>query len=530
MNAGVASTVSALAAFHTAWSAARRSYGHGVPQGGAPWDASTRLRQLGAQVGAAVPGPVWAGAAAGAYESTNSRHQAVFGRLAELDQRLGRAVDDSASLVTGGRHDLDALRRWVDAAAASVPAGADREAALARIAGVGLRRLVEIVGGTHADLSAVARDILAINGEYRVLSAQGDELTAPGTADPGPEDDHEEGRTDMSSGDVEAIDQANRDLLSEMRAEYQQLPDGQVKTDRLADIAAIREALTVPGSHLIHLERPEDPSQMIPAATSVGDPFTADHVSVTVPGVSGTTRGTIASMTGEARDLRNEAIDVARAASTADRPISTDIAAVAWVGYQPPANLGQTSVLDDDLAQAGAPKLSSFLGDLESASRNPAQTTALFGHSYGSLTSGIALADGASAYVDNAVLYGSPGFQATSTADLGMRDDNFFVMSTPEDKINPIGALAPLHGWGANPNDIIYDQGDDVGRYRFPHLETGAGDTPIPGYESKTGASEHSDYGRNAGERMTGYNLAAILLDRPDLAVPETPRDDPSPR
>lgn len=260
---------------------------------------------------------------------------------------------------------------------------------------------------------------------------------------------------------------------------------------------------------------------MIPAATSVGDPFKADHVSATVPGVGGTTRGAIAGMTGEASELRNEAIEVAKAAGTPDRPISTNIATVAWVGYQPPANLGQASVLSDDLAQAGAPKLTSFLSDLDAASKNPGHTTALFGHSYGSLTSGIALGEGASKYVDNAVLYGSPGFQATKPADLGMTDNNFFVMSAFDDPINPIGATAPYHGWGSNPNDIINDDGHL--RFRFHHLSTQAGDTPIPGYEHKTGASGHSEYPRNAGEQMTGYNLATILLNRPDLAVTETP-------
>lgn len=50
----------------------------------------------------------------------------------------------------------------------------------------------------------------------------------------------------MSSGDIDAIDAANRALLQDMLAEYSRLPDGQVKTDRLADIAAIQEALRVP--------------------------------------------------------------------------------------------------------------------------------------------------------------------------------------------------------------------------------------------------------------------------------------------
>lgn len=400
--------------------------------------------------------------------------------------------------------------------------GRFQEAQLTQIASAGLGRLQEIVLGTHTDLGVVAQDIVKLTTEYESVTS--DEKLAGGDEE-GDEkpDEATDGtdKTDMSSGDINEVDHANRDMLEEMRQEYQQLPDGQVKTDRLADIAAIDEALRTHGSYLIYLEKPGDPSQMIPAATSVGDPFTADHVSTTVPGVSGTTRGAIAGMTREAAELRNEAIEVAKTADP-DNPISTNIATVAWVGYQPPANLGQTSVLDDDLAQAGAPKLTSFLSDLDAASRNPGQTTALFGHSYGSLTSGIALGDGASEYVDNAVLYGSPGFQAVTPADLGMTDDNFFVMATSDDPINYVADLAPLHGWGANPNDVI-DNGDGTLRFRFEHLETDAGNTPIPGYESKTGASGHSDYGRNAGERMTGYNLAAILLDRPDLTVRETP-------
>ena len=324
--------------------------------------------------------------------------------------------------------------------------------------------------------------------------------------------------TDMSSGDIEAIDRANRELLQQMLEEYRQLPDGQVKTDRLADIAAIQNALKTPDSHLIYLARPDDPADMIPAATSIGDPFTADHVSVTVPGVSGTTRGAIEGMTGEAWQLRKEAQDIARQVGG-----SQNIATVAWVGYQPPPTLTSPETPVDDLAQAGAPKLTTFLENLDTASHNPGHTTALFGHSYGSLTSGIALQNGASEFVDNAVMYGSPGFQASSTADLGMTDDNFFVMAARGDPINGFASFAPLHGWGANPNEIISDPDSAVPRYRFPHLQTDAGWTPIPDYEYKSVATGHSDYGRDAGQRITGYNLATILLDRPDLAVIKKP-------
>lgn len=338
----------------------------------------------------------------------------------------------------------------------------------------------------------------------------------------------------MSSGDIDAIDAANRALLQDMLAEYSRLPDGQVKTDRLADIAAIQEALRVPDSHLIYVARPDDPADMIPAVTAVGDPFTADHVSVTVPGVSGTTRQTIATMTQEARGLREEARVIAHSVGE-----SENVATIAWVGYQPPPVLASWNTVDDDLAQAGAPKLEAFLRDLQAGSHNPGHTTALFGHSYGSLLSGIALKDGASSLVDNAVLYGSPGFDATSPAKLGMNDHNFFVMTTPDDPIRYPARLAPLHGWGSDgadtigtvgrqgtlhgwgsdPNEIIAGSPD---RYRFTHLQTDAGSTPLG--DHKTAASGHSQYGQDPLQRMTGYNLATILLNRPDLAVRESPQ------
>ncbi|CKR62712.1 Alpha/beta hydrolase of uncharacterised function (DUF1023) [Mycobacterium tuberculosis] len=215
----------------------------------------------------------------------------------------------------------------------------------------------------------------------------------------------------------------------------------------------------MPDSHLIYVARPDDPADMIPAVTAVGDPFTADHVSVTVPGVSGTTRQTIATMTQEARGLREEARVIAHSVGE-----SENVATIAWVGYQPPPVLASWNTVDDDLAQAGAPKLEAFLRDLQAGSHNPGHTTALFGHSYGSLLSGIALKDGASSLVDNAVLYGSPGFDATSPAKLGMNDHNFFVMTTPDDPIRYPARLAPLHGWGSDGADTI----GTVGRQGTP--------------------------------------------------------------
>lgn len=322
--------------------------------------------------------------------------------------------------------------------------------------------------------------------------------------------------TGFSTGNIDAIDRANRDLLERMERRCNQLPDGRVKNDRLADIHAIREALTVPDSHLLYLSIPDSPTEMIPAATAIGDPFNADHVSVTVPGVTGATRHSIAAMTREAADLRQAARLIATQLQARE-----DISTIAWVGYQPPPGLGAPDAVVDDLASAGAPKLESFLHELNRASHRPDQTLALFGHSYGSVLSGIALKDGASAVVDNAVMYGSPGFEATSPAKLGMPDEHFFVMTAPDDQIRSVAPLAPLHGWGSNPDDVIAGSPD---RYRFNHLETGDGWVTLAGEEfHKTASHGHSGYSRNALAQMTGFNLATVLLNRPDLAVREVP-------
>ncbi|MDI3312730.1 MAG: alpha/beta hydrolase [Mycobacterium sp.] len=326
------------------------------------------------------------------------------------------------------------------------------------------------------------------------------------------------GATDMSSGDITAIDKASRGLLDQLEREYRALPDGQIKTDRLADIAGIRSALQVPDSHLLYLARPDDPSQMIPAAVAIGDPFTADHVSVTVPGVSGTTREALATMTQEAYGLRREAQGIAGKVGEKYPSVST----IAWTGYQPPPTLVSGDTPFADLAHAGALRLESFLANLNSASHNPNHTTALFGHSYGSLVSGIALKDGASSAVTNAVMYGSPGFEATSPAKLGMTDHNFFVMTAPDDPIRLIAATAPLHGWGADPNDII--DGPPVPRYRFTHLQTEAGWVHLGGENIYESASHgHGGYPHDPMHQMTGFNLAAVLLNRPDLTVQVQP-------
>lgn len=181
-----------LAAFMSTWSNARATFGAGTPQDGAAFDGSSTLRRLQEQVGAAAPGQQWTGSAATAYAAVNTEHGRVLGALADLDRRLREQVDQSARLVAGGRESLDATRRWVTDAAASVPPTASGERMLVPIVQKGVAEVIDTVTRSNSDLNAVGARIAALGEEYRALGIQkfggGD---GPADQQPDPENRYE---------------------------------------------------------------------------------------------------------------------------------------------------------------------------------------------------------------------------------------------------------------------------------------------------------------------------------------------------
>lgn len=134
------------------------------------------------------------------------------------------------------------------------------------------------------------------------------------------------------------------------------------------------------------------------AATAVGDPDKATHVSVTTPGLNTTVHGGIGGMTEEATNLRQEAL---RQLALTPGHATDSVSTIAWIGYDPPqvpgfddktASLsGIWGVTHDDLARAGAHDLARFYDGIQASHLGgPADLTAI-GHSYGSLTTGLAL-------------------------------------------------------------------------------------------------------------------------------------------
>lgn len=162
--------MSVLGAFESTWSNARTTFGAGTPQSGAPYDDSGTLRRLHSDLASAAPGSRWQGAAASAYDTANTEHRRVIGELAGLDQRLKSQIDQSADVVTAGRRDLDAVRKWVADAAASVPQNTAGERMLMPIVKKGISDVVDIVKRSNGDLNAIGEKLRGLTEEYQALN------------------------------------------------------------------------------------------------------------------------------------------------------------------------------------------------------------------------------------------------------------------------------------------------------------------------------------------------------------------------
>lgn len=279
----------------------------------------------------------------------------------------------------------------------------------------------------------------------------------------------------------------------------------------LGELNAVHDALgKAPETYLTVFDPRTGTGKQVLAAVAVGNPDTARNVSVTVPGIGSTTRDTLPGMVTEAQNLQLEA---QRQLRNAGLPGSA--ATIAWMGYDPPPNPLNTlspadawATMGDGQARAGADSLSSYLEQVRA--NNAGGHITLLGHSYGSLTSSLALqelnAQGLHP-VNDVVFYGSPGLELTNPDQLGLGAGHAYVMRGMDDPISgAVAELAPLHGWGVNPYNGM-----------FPELSAQAG--PDPGGVIRQGVESHADYARLGSDnqlRMSGYNLAAVMAGLPN--------------
>lgn len=246
--------------------------------------------------------------------------------------------------------------------------------------------------------------------------------------------------------------------------------------------------------------------ERVKAAFAIGDPDTAEHISVTTPGVDTTVDRSLSGMVGEAKWLQQETEKALIYKGDTDPKVAT----IAWIGYEPPLSKGG---LDDkiegwlgsaaeDRMRAGAPKLANFLEGLDTASTTPDPQLTALGHSYGSSTTALALQqlqDQGKPVVDNAVFYGSPGvFGADTAADLGLQPGHVFLAEADDDTIADLGRF------GGDPADANFD-----------NLSTHDGTTYAG--EHREGVTGHSQYPHQG--TITAFNFAMVVAGHPELAV-----------
>ncbi|MFE4360161.1 alpha/beta hydrolase [Kitasatospora sp. NPDC056800] len=132
-------------------------------------------------------------------------------------------------------------------------------------------------------------------------------------------------------------------------------------------------------------------------------------------------------------------------------------AVIAWAGYTTPLGLGLDAATED-LARAGAPRLTRLLDGLAATTR-PQDPPTVFCHSYGSVVCGLARPTPAQA--SGVVVLGSPGMGVGSAADLDpgvplwatARNDSDWIGDVPKVRLFGLGhgADPTAPGFGARP-------------------------------------------------------------------------------
>jgi hypothetical protein len=320
-------------------------------------------------------------------------------------------------------------------------------------------------------------------------------------------------------------DKANRARIPEVRSDLQsQLVDAQSQlrhdeddplnwldvardkelvsdlTAKLSSLDAIGRIIEKPSHQLLTMDISGKRAQ---AAIAVGNVDTATHVAVFTPGFNSTVNGSLNGYDGNMAQLQQTAQLLSNTKGDGGQ-----VATVTWLGYDAPQTsevgnvIGGNSVVSDHAAKVGAVKLDGFLngiGASHDAQNTPLQLTAL-GHSYGSLTTGIALKQPTP--VHDAVVFGSPGMDIVGTKQLQVPDGHVYSMWAQDD---PVPNLDVADVFGVSPYDV---PGID-------RMSTSAAMSALG--QPLTPSSGHSQYLNN--NTTSQYNIAAIVAGQSGLRI-----------
>lgn len=321
-------------------------------------------------------------------------------------------------------------------------------------------------------------------------------------------------------------DEANRAHLSALHNQLrQQQADEETLSDEDTDLlektSEMYKALDAADGQLDENDEPLSTFLMVfdpdaadgdgHAAVAFGNPETADHVSVNVPGL-GSTMNNFDGVAGDAANVREAAA----------RQTDGSVASIAWLGYDAPSFSGSLdgvadglSVAGDRAAAGGAENLSRFVDGLRTTYRgdgeeeDPRAHVTVVGHSYGSVATGIAAGDGMDA--DDVVLVGSPGAgRENPSAD--HLTGKVYVGSSDEDFVTRLGTEQDV-SLGVDPAS------EDFGATRFRVDEQGEFNITSSGFGR--GIENHTSYfddretmdseGRGAEDSASLVNVGKVV-------------------
>ncbi|MFF3177117.1 alpha/beta hydrolase [Streptomyces sp. NPDC057900] len=154
-----------------------------------------------------------------------------------------------------------------------------------------------------------------------------------------------------------------------------------------------------------------------------GNPDTADHVGVWVPGTKASLESTEGDL-GRSERLWAESQRLAH---------GQNVSTILWLDYNAPDNVIPQATRGE-YAEEGGPRLHDFLqgnGVAQQADDGTRAHTTVVGHSYGSTVVGVSAQSGSwddPQAADDYVFAGSPGVQADRAADLGVGADHVWAM------------------------------------------------------------------------------------------------------
>ncbi|MBT8228443.1 MAG: hypothetical protein HKP61_17825 [Dactylosporangium sp.] len=242
---------------------------------------------------------------------------------------------------------------------------------------------------------------------------------------------------------------------------------------------------------------------------SVGNPDTARHTAVWVPGLGtdlGSTDGNV-----------NRVLNLQREADKATRGVDGDVATIMWLGYDAPETDG--SVVTSTRSRQGAAALDSFVNGLRATHGGGDYHLTAVGHSYGSTVVAEAALGGEQPgnprglAVDDIVTAGSPGMHTSSASDLNIDAQHVWAGSAENDLVANFANVPAATVRYVSPLAAAGIEGIDMVHGASPHEPSfGANQYVV----DTSGHSDYWEYDENGEATESLRNQAKVVAGRYD--------------